>query len=150
MKRTPAPDTAGKTETFFTRRVRLITFLSCVALFLIGFAVLEGFDLFPFDNPPEDTRPEMTLDNLRALAKATDRVTRETLDTYRGTCETNEKTESTAYQIDIGERYFLMATFQRDERQPSYLTLTDRNTHTNLNLLEKDADLEAFLAYEGN
>ncbi len=136
----------GKTENFLTRNIRLITFLVCVALFLVLFAMLEGFELFSFDSPA-DTRPEMTLEDLRAVASAPGRITPELLDTYRGERDDNtiDGLHYSIYQIDIGERWFLMASFDRSNRYLYYLTLTDLQTHTDLDLLKNGSRLDAFL-----
>ncbi len=136
---------------FFTRNVRLITFLACVAVFLALFAMLEGVDLFPFDNT-EDTCPEMTLEELRALASAPERITPEVLDTYRGERDENtvDSLHYSIYQIKIGKRWFLMASFDRSNRHLFYLTLTDLQTHTDLDLLKNASRLDAFLGEEAN
>ena len=43
-----APDTTGKTETFFTRNVKLITFLICIAVFLGIFGPLSVFHIYRY------------------------------------------------------------------------------------------------------
>ena len=60
-------DTAGKTETFFTRNVKLITFLICIAVIFSPFVVTYIKDVI--EDKRMENRPEMTVDELVLFAK---------------------------------------------------------------------------------
>ncbi len=141
-------DTAGKTENFFTRNVRLITFLCCLAVFLTFFGPISIFYIDDYiESLEQDTRRDMTLEDLRSVSDAGRTLNMRALEQFKGEkSENGEGTESTVtYNIPVGERYFLMAGFYAESGKVYYLTLTDLEAHTDLDLLDRTSDLEAFL-----
>lgn len=140
--------TAGKTENFFTRNVRLITFLICIGVFLAIFGPLSVFHIYQYVTEQSDTRAEMTVDDLRALAVSPKTVRPEDLDKFLGEVGSNTVGDlrCEVYQIDVGERYFLIASFESANQKPFYMTLTDVETHEELDLLEDHNKLEEFLS----
>ena len=147
----------GKTESFWTRNVKLIAFLLTVVI-LLGIPVAY-FAIR--DYKPEDTRPQMTLEQLKELAGRPGQVTQEELDRYRGENEERKidgVTVEVYYYITVGDRYHLDAvkvlvpetgTVQNDKTQItgaelSYLSVYDRVTRERLDLLSKNADVDAF------
>ncbi len=141
-------DTVGKTENFFTRNVRLITFLICIAVFLAIFGPLSVFHIYEYIVEQTDPRTEMTLDDLRRLTTSPDDLRPKDLDGFLGEVGRNTvgDMQCDVYQIDIGERYFLMASFEAANGKPFYLTLTDVELQTELDLLEDHKKLEEFLS----
>lgn len=145
-------DTAGKTETFFTRHVRLITFLICIAVF--GVTLLPVLLWGPND-PIEllsscgekrgtDT---MTVEDLRAVAKKSKDLRMSDLDRFLGDKSEGEQQSMryTIYHIDVGEHYLLTASFNSATGGVYYLVLTDVRTDAVLDLLESPGQLDDFL-----
>ena len=141
-------DTAGKTETFWTRNVRLITFLICITVFLAIFGPWSIHRIYQYVTEQADSRTEMTVSDLYALARSPQTVRPSDLDRFIGEVGSNELDgiRYSVYQIDIGDRYFLMASFETRTARPYYMTLTDIRTQESLDLLKDSKKLEEFLS----
>ena len=63
------PDTRGKTENFFSRNVRLITFLICVSVFLAFFVPIVAYEVVDYLADARDNRPEMTMSDVLRLSE---------------------------------------------------------------------------------
>ncbi len=140
--------TVGRTENFWTRNVRLITFLICALLILSVFGPISIIYIDDYiQSMEQDDRPQMTVEELRAVAEAAKSLNRKALERFRGERSENGENENrtVTYQISIGERYFLMAGFYVETEKVYYLTLTDLEKNTDLDLLDRNADLDAFL-----
>lgn len=145
------------TENFWTRNVKLITFFVTVV-------VLLGIPTVYFmirDYKPQDMRPEMTVEELKDLAHRPQAVGTEELDAYKGEC-TERKVDGVTveiyYYITVDDRYHLDAVKLTEEgesgavvdktqisgAQLAYLSVYDRLTHKRLDLLSKNADVDAF------
>ena len=120
-------DTVGKTETFVTRNVKMITFIACMIVIVIamsGFGIYRALHYGDLAPEPENL---MTLEQMQTLvAKGTD-LTWQDFDGYA--CDV--KSESIVYvcQYDVqGGEYYLMVT--SDERGSSIISviLVDLNT----------------------
>ncbi len=152
-KRKEPADTAGKTETFFTRHVRLITFLICIAVFLVTFVPLalwgpvNIFDLMR-SCTEQETRVEMTVEDLESVAAKNKYLSIRDLDRFVSETSSGEQSglKYVVYQIDVGDRYLLTASFNEASGMVYYLTLTDLETDAYLDLLEDYRDLDEFLA----
>lgn len=149
----------SKTETFWTRNVKLIAFLVTVVLVL-------GVPCVYFlvkDYKPRDTRPQMTLADLKALAEHPDRVSDTDLERYCGTREERRVegvTVEVYYYITVEERYSLDAVKVVSPNAAgsatgkdsgvggklAYLSVYDSVTHKRLDLLSKNADVQAFFS----
>lgn len=139
----------GRTENVLTRNVRLFTFLTVIAVFLIGavaFGVMVYGDvLFPM--PENDTRPDMTVEELRALCARANAVTGTELSAFRG--ENYDRSidgvvvEKYYYVNEIGGRYNLSATERVSDRRIMYLTLYDLETKRMYDLLDGSVDVGA-------
>ncbi len=141
-------DTAGKTENFWTRNVRTITFLCCLAVIL---SVIGPFSIFYIrdylESVEQDSRREMTLEEVRTISASPRTLDHRAFDRFKGEkSENGEGTDRTVtYNIPIGERYFLMAGFYTENGKVYYLTLTDLERSADIDLLDRNSDLEAFL-----
>ena len=151
-------DGRERTETFFTRNVKLIAFFLTVVVVL---GIPTVFFLIR-DYEAEDTRPEMTVAQLKELAARPAAVGTEELDRYRGTKEERKidgVTVEVYYYITVEGRYHLDAVkvLVEDREAGSvagkdtvkdaelaYLSIYDRQTHERLDLLSKKADVDAF------
>ena len=141
-------NTAGKTETFLTRNVRLITFLICMAVFFSVFGPLSIFHIRRYiEENREDPRDEMTLADLRYVAENLKTLRTSYLDKFEGEFGENDMGGITyaIYRIPIEERYTLSVSFDRDKNHLFYCTLIDSNGNKRLDLLTDAADLEDFL-----
>ena len=150
MRKVPM-DTKGETETFLSRNVRLITFLICIALFLGVFGPLSVFHISEYIKQQSDPRVEMTPQDLLTLAQKLPTVRPEDLSGFVGECGHNEIAgmKYELYQIYVGDRYFLMASFNQQTGEPFYLSLTDFKTNEKLDLLNHADQLESFLQASG-
>ncbi len=144
-------DTAGKTESFLSRNVRLITFLVCVCLFLAG-ALVAGAMIYgdlDFSRPENDTRPEMSVEELRGIAARAKTLTGGELSRYRGENydrQIDGVTVEKYYYINaIGGRYNLSATERASDGRIMYLTVYDLESKKQIDLLDGESDFDAFL-----
>ena len=121
-------DTVGQTETFFTRNVKLLTFIACMIVIV---AIMAGFGIYRAihygDLLPE---PEnlMTPEEMQALVAKGGDLTWQDFDGYA--CDV--KSENIVYvcQYDVqGGEYYLMVT--SEERGTSIISviLVDLNTY---------------------
>ena len=145
-----APDTAGKTETFFTRNVKLITFLICIAVFLGIFGPLSVFHIYRYYTEMQEDASyvDMTVDDLRALAKRADTLTEKDFERFTredgGEWEVGPKTGRMFY-IQIGERYQLSCMVEVQTRQVVYLSLYDGDRNETHDLLDGKVDIDKIL-----
>ena len=143
--------TPQRTENFFTRNVRLITFLAVVAAFLavtVMLGVIVHGD-FLFDFSENDTRPEMTVEEMREICARAATVTGAELSAWRG--ENYDRkidgvtVEKYYYINNVGGRYNLSATVRASDGRMVYFALYDLETKEMIDLLDKKSDLDAFL-----
>jgi hypothetical protein len=64
-----AVQTAGRTESFFSRNVRLITFLVTVGLFLLACGPMFVLEARQYFGQDKDTRPDMTMNDMIRLSE---------------------------------------------------------------------------------
>ena len=146
-------ENAGKTETFWTRNVKLIAFLLTTVI-VLGIPVVY---FLVRDYEPKDTRPEMTVAQLKELASRPTTVSAEELEKYLGEKEERKidgVTVEVYYYITVEGRYHLDAVkalssdstggSANKEAKLAYLSIYDRVTHERLDLLSKKADVNAF------
>ena len=141
----------SNTENFFTRNVRLVTFITVIVLFLIGALILawmvHGELLFPFSETADD-RPAMTVEELRDVCSRARTLRGEELARYRG--DNYDRiidgvvVENYYYINEIGGRYNLSATERASDGKILYLELYDIKTKKKIDLLDKKSDVDAF------
>lgn len=143
----------GKTETFFTRNVRLITFLICIAVFFAVFGPFSIFRIRDYIREHSDSRPELTADALIALAERPDGLFLSELESYRGTKQNHTVSvpdnPSQSIVVDVywqadlaGGRYRCMAVAEPNGGRVTYLTVVDLRTGDRANV--KEDSLRAF------
>ena len=149
--RTPyTPDTQGKTETFFTRNVRLITFLICITVFLGIFGPLSVFHIVRHFNEikEEASYTEMTVEDLRVLLKRADTLTEKDITRYAhddgGDWKVADKT-GRMYYIQLGERFQLSCMVELQTKSVVYLSLFDSDLNESFDLLDKKTDIDKIL-----
>ena len=110
-------DTAGQTETFWTRNVRLITFICCMAVIIAG---MMAFGLFLHG---ETKQPDnlMTEAQMQALVEKGSLLTLADFDPYPYTVVMEDVVN--IYQYDVkGDNYYLIVTFEGRSLVSVYLT----------------------------
>lgn len=148
--------TAGKTETFFTRNVRLITFLICLGVFLALFGPLTVFTVINYIEERKDTRPVMSEEELLALSELDRDLYFSDIEGFKGLKDvktiavsvdgggTEIKEVEIYYYFDIGEDYSALAIAEIDTGKIIYFRLNDKNTQWKADVLKDD--IRSFLA----
>ena len=141
-------DTAGKTETFFTRNVKLITFLICVVVILSPFVLTYIQDTI--EDKRLEKRPEMTVDNLVAIAERGDDLRQRDLSSFVGyrTEVEMQGMKYAMYRIPITHKddLVLSISFDASLDYVFHLKLINQDTKEELDLLSDEVkDLEEFL-----
>lgn len=145
-------DTAGKTENFFTRNVKLITFLICVTIILSPFVIVYIQDTL--EDKRLENRPEMTVDELVLLAERAKDLRRVDFAKFEGYCTESEMQgmKYAMYRIPIlHERNLILSvSFDASMDYIFYANLTDMDTRDELDLLTEAHKLEEFLTFSAN
>ena len=141
-------DTAGKTETFFTRNVKLITFLICVVVIFSPFVLTYIQDTI--EDKRLEKRPEMTVDNLVAIAERGDDLRQRDLSSFVGyrTEVEMQGMKYAMYRIPITHEddLVLSISFDASLDYVFHLKLVNQDTKEELDLLSDEVkDLEEFL-----
>ena len=140
-------DTAGKTETFFTRNVKLITFFICMAVIFSPFVITYIQDIVQAQR--EASRPEMTVDELAHIAEIGKDLRQRDLSKYEDYREEVDMQgmKYASYRIPVlHERdYYLSVSFDMAMDYVFYVNLIDLDTRAELYLLSDDNKLEEFL-----
>ena len=141
-------DTVGKTETFFTRNVKLITFLICVVVIFSPFVLTYIQDTL--ENKRLEKRPEMTVENLIAIAERGDDLRQRDLSSFVGyrTEVEMQGMKYAMYRIPIvhEDNLVLSISFDASLDYVFHLKLINQDTKEELDLLSDEVrDLEEFL-----
>ena len=140
-------DTAGKTETFFTRNVKLITFLICICVIFSPFVYVYIMDTI--EDKRLEKRPEMTVDELVFIAERAKDLRLRDLDKFEGYLTETEVQgmKYAMYRIPIlhEENLVLSISFDASMDYVFYINLINMDTHTELDLLKEAHKLEEFL-----
>lgn len=140
-------DTKGKTETFFTRNVKLITFLICITVIFSPFVVTYIQDTL--EAKRLEARPEMTVDELVSLAQKGNDLRQRDLEKF---VEYREEVEMqgmkyASYRIPVlhEKDLYLSVSFDASLDYIFHLNLMDMDTRAELDLLSEADKLEEFL-----
>ena len=140
-------DTVGKTENFFTRNVKLITFLICVTVILSPFVFTYIKDTI--EDKRLDNRPQMTVDELVLIADRAKDLRQRDLTKFEGYCTKTEMQgmKYAMYRIPVlHERDLTLSiTFDASMDYVFQIDLMDMDTREELNLLTDAHKLEEFL-----
>ena len=140
-------DTAGKTENFFTRNVKLITFLICITVIFSPFVIVYIKDTI--EDKRLANRPEMTVDELVVIAERAKDLRQADLAKFDDYCEESEMQgmKYAMYRIPIiHERNLVLSvSFDASLNYAFYLKLIDQDTREELDLLTEAHLLEEFL-----
>jgi hypothetical protein len=152
MKAQKQIDTAGKTENFFTRNVKLITFLVCIIIIFSPFVVTYIYDTL--EARREEERPEMTVEYLTLLAeRGKDLRQRDfsKFDDYREESEM-QGMKYAMYRIPVQheESIILTVSFDASMDYVFYVNLINVDTRAELDLLSEADKLGEFLTLPAN
>ena len=134
-----ATQKTGSTESFFSRHVKLITFLATVGVFLAIFGpifVLEAKDYFGQD---EDTRPEMKLYDLVLLSEQEGGIALKQLTQYACMETTSDDGSVVVVKISFADdRYMVIATADKNTGMVVECQVLDNDTNQQLDVLNDD------------
>ena len=131
------PEEPGKTENFWSRNVRTVTFLVCIAVFLALFGPVSVFTIRRVAGS-ENRGKNMTAEEAIRLSQSAGSVTFEKLREYRGRYNETESVE--VYYIDF-ESYQILATKSK-KNDTLTVIIEDYDSRERADLLRDD--LRAF------
>ena len=131
-----APDTAGKTEKFATRNVRLITFLVCIGIFLAVFGPISVFQIKEYLENRSDSSPEMTLEELEALTDGGKELLFSEFTKYKG--DLQDWDFEVCYIIRIAPHYRVIVGARDKTSKVEYITVRNLETGEEADLLKQD------------
>ena len=149
-------DTAGKTENFFTRNVRVITFVICIAVFLAFFGPLTVFTVAKYIKGQQDTRPIMSEEELIELSELDRDLYYSDIKKFKGTEDiksialpsenggTQLKEVEIYYYFEVGEHYSALAIAEIDTEKIVYFQLSNTKNQWRADVLKDD--VRSFLA----
>ena len=145
-------ETAGKTETFFSRNVKLITFLICVAIILSPFVITYIQDVM--EERREAELPKMTVDELVFIAERGNDLRQRDLSKYEDYREEIDMQgmKYASYRIPVlhEKELYLSISFDMTMDYVFYVNLTDLDTREELDLLSCADQIEEFLTTQAN
>ncbi len=145
-------DTVGKTETFFTRNVKLITFLICVTVIMSPFVITYIKDAL--EERRLAARPEMTVEELMVIAERGKNLQQRDLAKFADYREEADMQDMkyAFYRIPVEHRedLVLSISFAREHGYLFSLNLMNMDTREELDLLSEADKLEDFLATPQN
>ena len=145
-------DTAGRTENFFSRNVKLLTFLICVSIILAPFVIVYINDYI--ENAREESRPEMTVQELFLVAERGQDLRRGDLSKFEGYCIESDMQgmHYAMYRIPIvhEDKYILSVSFDASLNYVFHLDLINMETREKLDLFTEADELEGFLKLSAN
>ena len=140
-------DTAGKTENFFSRNVKLITFLICITVIFSPFVIVYIKDTI--EDQRLASRPKMTVDELVVIAEKSKDLHKADLAKFADYCEESEMQgmQYAMYRIPIlHERNLVLSvSFDSAIDYVFYFKLIDQDTREEVDLLKEAHLLEEFL-----
>ena len=132
--------TAKKTEGFFSRNVRLITFLICIGVFLVTFGpllVLEAKNYFS----DVQFRPKMPVENVIKLGEQNGKIREIQVSKYA--YETKIMTDVTYYYIEVEPYYLMIAVADHDTKMLISCQFSNLDSGESVDVLTED--VRAFL-----
>lgn len=137
-------DTAGQTETFFTRNVRLITFLICIAVFLAIFGPISVFRIMDYVEEHADHGRAMQIEDVLNLASQRGSLTLSALEEYEKEADTEH------YDIFTVSPHFLVTVSSEGERTRLLcFTVTNTETGEEFDVLAANFSQDALVAFLG-
>jgi len=136
------PDTVGKTENFFSRNVRLITFLICIGVFLAFFVPIVAYEVVDYLATVRDTRPEMTLSDVVKLSEQKGKISEKQILNFKAS-DVDNKAGQIYYYFDVAPHYHVLAISDKQSKMLIYCQLANLETGETADVLV--GDIYAFL-----
>lgn len=131
------PDTRGKTENFFSRNVRLITFLICVSVFLAFFVPIVAYEVVDYLADARDNRPEMTISDVLRLSEQNGKISEKQIQGFKSS-DVDNKVREIYYYFDIAPHYSVLAIADKNTKMLVYCQLTNFETGETADMLVDD------------
>ena len=103
-------DTVGKTETFVSRNIRLLTFLACMAVIVM---IMAGFGMYRARNYGDEVEEQenvMTVDQMQALVAKGESLTWRDFDGYAYEVVGEKIVYICCYDVEGGEYCFMVTS----------------------------------------
>lgn len=129
-------------ESFAGRNVKVITFIVCMVIFFAFFGPLSFFRIRDCaEQKRSEALPELTVENMIDFANDPSLLTMKRLRTYRGVW--SEGDIGNTFSTQFGH-YIFLAYEDKQSGQMTFCQVTDINTDTRLDLLDRESDPHAF------
>lgn len=122
-----------KTETFFTRHARLLTFLTCIAVFLLLFWPIAMPEMRTLSHEG-DRRPQMTQNDVLNVAKLGSRFTESQASKYLGNKMVTDY--ENYYYIDVEPHFQMLAVYDKDTKVLLFCQLFNEKTGEKIDVLK--------------
>ena len=146
-KKKEKPDTAGETENFWTRNVKLITFLICLALFLTFFGPVTVFQIVDCAQENRAARNAMTVEEVLTFADQRGRLSITQFADYEG--DEQNWSFGTYYIINVGEHFRITVGSELSTGAVTYFTVSKKSTGEVMDVMESGfriSELQAFMS----
>ena len=130
-------DTAGQTENFATRNVRLITFLICIGVFLVVFIPIGVIGISQYRDWLEaDDLPQMTINDVVRFSEKEGQITLAELTAYKGDLQ-EDSTYDAVFTAEF-DRYHVRAVANKVSGVVEVFVLLDTETGARYDVLKDD------------
>lgn len=126
-------DTKGETETFFTRNVRMLTFLICVAVFLAVFGPMSIFQINSCVEEKMSAGDAMTVEDVRTFAARRGQLKLSDFEDYAK--EESEGDDVILYTISVEGDYLVMVGARDEDAALHYFTVTNIKTDETVDVM---------------
>lgn len=141
------PDTAGATETFFTRNVRLITFLICLAVFLAVFGPISVFRIVQYIEENQAEGEPLSVEEVIAFSMDHDRIRLSAFEDYEK--EISEGDGAVLYFLTVDTDYLVMVGAVDENGYLTCFTVTDSRTDETVDVMAASFSVPALQALFG-
>ena len=125
-----------KTENFFSRNTKTITFIITISVFLIIFIPIATLEATNYFSDDYDGRPQMTVNDVIQLSDQRSTLAEKHFKQYAGV--TTESEYEVHYKIMIDPYYFLYAVIEKQTGKVQYCTLSNLDTGHEVDVLTGD------------
>lgn len=146
-KKKEKPDTAGKTENFFTRNVKTITFLVCIIVFLAVFGPMSIFRIMDIIEENTVNGEIMQTEDILHYADQRNALTFAQFTAYDG--EEHRMDFGNYYRIFVDDKFLVTVGSETNTDQVLYFTVTHLSTSESIDVMGthfKIDDLMTFLS----
>ena len=138
-------DTKGETENFFTRNVKLITFLVCLGIFLAVFGPISVFRIRDYIEERSSKEIPMTAADVLTLAQRHDTLYLTDFADFEKGVESE-----TFYLIDVAPHFIVSVGAASVEAPVDHFTVTNTATDKKVDIMAADYNEDALRALLGS